>query len=340
MTGSAKSTADRILEIGYAFWKSKALLSAVELGLFTELGSGSLECEALAKHLGLHQRGARDFFDALVALELLDRDAQGRYANRPDCVAYLDRRSPSYLGGQLEHLNARLYENWRLLTRALRTGEPQSALGTGGYAALYADKADFEGFLEGMSGGSLLSAATLARVFPWRSYRTVIDVGTAQGCVPVEIARVHPHLGGGGFDLPQVEPVFTRFVRAHGMVQRLRFYPGDFLKDELPRADVLVMGRILHNWDLPTKLMLLQKAHRVLPAGGALIVYDTLIDDARRREAQALLASLNMLIETAGGSEYTATQCMGWMRDCGFDEMRVEPLNGRESAVIGLKPGP
>lgn len=342
-TGSAGAAAsaapDRILDIGYAFWKSKALLSAVELGLFTELGGGALGWEELAEQLGVHPRGARDFFDALVALELLDRDTQGRYSNLPHCAPYLDRQNQSYLGGRLDHLNSRLYRLWGDLTKALRSGEPQSDLGTGGYAALYSDGPTSEKFLQAMSGGSLLPALALARAFPWRSYRTVIDVGAAQGCVPVEVARAHPHLSGGGFDLPPVEPVFARFVRAHDMEQRLRFYPGDFLKDELPPADVFIMGRILHNWDLPTKLMLLQKAYRALSPGGALIVYDTLIDDARRYEAGALLASLNMLIETAGGFEYTAAECIGWMRDCGFDEMRVEPLDGRESAVIGVKPG-
>lgn len=336
---AARPSPDRILDIGFAFWKSKALLSAVELGLFTDLGGGALTCEELAERLGVHPRGARDFFDALVALELLDRDTQGRYANRPDCAPYLDRRSASYLGGRLEHLNSRLYRQWGYLTQALRSGEAQSDLGTGGYAALYDDGPASEIFLQAMSSASLLPALALARVFPWHSYRTVIDVGAAQGCVPVELARVHPHLSGGGFDLPQVEPGFTRFVRAHGMEQRLRFHPGDFLKDELPRADVLIMGHILHNWDLPTKLMLLQKAYRALPPSGALIVYDAFIDDARRRKPEALLASLNMLIETAGGFEYTATQCIGWMRDCGFDEMRVESLDSRESAVIALKPG-
>jgi hypothetical protein len=335
---TAQSSPDRILDIGYAFCKSKLLLSAVELGLFTELGGDALPCETLAERLGVHPRGARDFFDALVALDLLDRDAKDRYCNRADCARYLDRRSPSYLGDRLALLNARLYPIWGRLTQALRTGAPQTELGTGGYSAVYADDATREEFLRGMSGGSLLPARALARIFPWHSYRTVIDVGTAQGCVPVEIARVHPHLGGGGFDLPQVEPAFVTFVRENGMEQRLRFHPGDFFKDELPAADVLIMGRILHNWDLPTRLILLRKAYRALPPGGALIVYDTLIDDARRNDARALLASLNMLIETAGGFEYTAAQCIGWMRDCGFDEMRTEPLDDREIAVIGFKP--
>src|SRR5215471_9180634 len=163
-------SSDRIIDIGFAFRRSKVLLSAVELGLFSELGGDTLTCEELAARLGVHRRGARDFFDALVALELLQRDTQGRYANRPDCAPFLDRRSPSYLGGKLDHLNARLYPRWDRLTQALRTGKPQSELGTHGYAALYADHSALEEFLEGMSGGSLLVAQTLARVIPWHAY--------------------------------------------------------------------------------------------------------------------------------------------------------------------------
>jgi O-methyltransferase domain/Dimerisation domain len=259
---------DLIFETGFAFWKAKALLSAVELGLFTELGDASLPCEALAGRLGLHARGARDFFDALVALELLERDADGRYSNQLACARYLDRRKPTYIGGTLEHLDARLYQSWGRLTQALRTGAPQSdALASGGYAALYAETSASEAFLKGMTDGSRMPARALAARFPWHAYRSVIDVGAAQGCVPVEIACAHPHLVGGGFDLAQIEPVFTRYVREHGLSDRLRFFPGDFLRDELPKADVLIMGRVLHNWDVPTRKLLLQKAPPGVVAG-------------------------------------------------------------------------
>jgi O-methyltransferase domain len=116
----------------------------------------------------------------------------------------------TYIGGPLEQLNSRLYQSWGQLTDALRAGvAPSGQLATGGYAALYADKPAFEMFLKAMTGGSLLPARQLAAKFPWRAYNTVIDIGTAQGCVPVEIARVHPHLSGGGFDLPQVESSFA-----------------------------------------------------------------------------------------------------------------------------------
>jgi hypothetical protein len=331
------NVARRILEIGYAFWQSKALLSAVELEVFTALAQGPLELETMVKRVGIHERGARDFLDALVALGLLYRDADGRYGNESDSDLYLDRRKPTYIGGLLEHLNARHYENWGGLTRALRSGDPQSALGISNYRGFYDDRSMQEIFLNGMTAGSLLAARSLAKEFPWGSYKTFIDVGTAQGCVPVELARTHPHLTGGGFDLPSVGPTFVRYVRDQGLSNRLQFYSGDFFSDPLPAADVLVMGRILHNWDLSTRKMLLAKAYQALPQGGAVIVYDSLIDDDRRVDTHALLSSLNMLIETARGSEYTGAECKDWMRHVGFGEIHTKPLGDIHTAVIGVR---
>jgi hypothetical protein len=328
---------DHILDIAYAFRKSKALLSAVELGVFTALGDGPLDCDTLMGRVGIHPRGGRDFLDALVALEFLDRDAAGRYANRSDCAFYLDRGKSTYVGGSLERLSSSLYAAWAHLTQALRTGRGDSALANGGYAGLYADEAAFKAFLEAMTGSSLIPARSLAERFPWHRHETVIDVGTAQGCMPVVLAHSHTHLRGGGFDLPQVEPVFLDYVRKNGLSDRLRFFPGDFLYDDLPKADVLVMGRILHNWDLSTKMLLLRKAAHALPDGGALIVYDNIIDNDRRHRPHSLLASLNMLIETAAGFEYTDAECGAWMRESGFRDIRIEQLDPISTAAIGIR---
>jgi hypothetical protein len=333
-------TPQRIFEIALAFRRSKALLTAVELGLFSALAEGPLESDALVRRLALHGRGARDFFDALVALGLLARDAGGRYANTREAEQYLDRRNAAYVGGFLEYLNARAYGSWGLLTPALRSGMPQSGpFEVGGFDAYYADDSALAVFVRGMTGGSLMPAKALAAKFPWPAYRTVIDVGTAEGCVPVEIAHAHAHLTGGGFDLPVVGPAFARYVHERGLDGRLEFHPGDFLSDPLPKADVLIMGRVLHDWDLQTRKLLLTKACAALPPGGALIVWETLIDDARRGSEQALLSSLNMLIQTAAGAEYTSAECSAWLRECGFGETRILPLVGAYTAVVGIKPG-
>lgn len=331
-------TPDRLLQLGMAFWASKTLLSAVELGVFTQLASGPRDAAALTESLGLHPRSALDFLDTLVALQLLEREA-AMYSNTPDVDLFLDKAKPSYVGGLLEMANARLYPFWGALTEALRTGLPQNEVKQGGnlFDAIYRDEASLRGFLHAMSGVSLGAARAMAQKFPWSDYRTFVDLGAAQGALPVQIALAHPHLSGGGFDLPAVGPVFNEYIAAHGLEDRLRFYPGDFFKDPCPTADVLVMGHILHDWALPQKMELLGKCYAALPPGGCLVVYDAIIDDERRKNTFGLLMSLNMLIETPGGFDYTGAQCCAWMRETGFSAVRVEPLVGPDSMIVGVK---
>jgi hypothetical protein len=331
-------TPDGIVKLGLAFRAAKALLSAVELGVFTSLAEGPLDLNMLRKRVGIDERGARDFFDALVALGMLERDEGGRYANTPETALYLDRQKPTYIGGELDHFNTYVYPHWNSLTPALRTGKPQSgARAIGHYPALYSDPAALETLVKGMTGGSLQVAKAVATKFPWQDHKTFIDIGTAQGGLPVQIATAHPHIMGGGFDLPPVKPLFDSYVRERGLSNRLQFYPGDFLQDSLPAADVLILGRILHNWDLATKMLLLKKAYAALPAGGALIIYERLIDDKRRVNAAGLLASLNMLIMTAGGFDFTGADCIAWMLEVGFRDMRVDPLTSDQSMVVGRR---
>ncbi|HZS64470.1 MAG TPA: methyltransferase, partial [Xanthobacteraceae bacterium] len=244
-----------------------------------------------------------------------------------------------YVGGIMEMSNARLYGFWGGLTEGLKTGKPQNEAKQGGnlFAALYADPDRLRGFVKAMSGLSMGAGRVMAQRFPWKNYRSFVDLGTAEGAVPVALAQAHEHLNGGGYDLPAVRPHFEAFVAEHGLGDRLRFHSGDFFKDALPAADVLIMGHILHDWDLDEKKMLLRKAYDALPSGGALIVYDAIIDDERRTNAFGLLMSLNMLIETPGGFDYTGADCRGWMESAGFKSTRVEPLAGPESMVIGIK---
>jgi hypothetical protein len=155
--------------------------------------------------------------------------------------------------------------------------------------------------------------------------------------VSAQIALAHPHLTGGGFDLALIRPIFEEYISSHGLSDRLRFYPGDFFKDPLPETDVILMGHILHDWSLEDKRMLLSKAYEAIPEGGAVIIYDAIIDDDRRENAFGLLMSLNMLIETPEGFDYTGADCMSWMRDVGFRKTRVEHLIGPDSMVIGIK---
>lgn len=339
MSSDEHLTPDRILQTGLGFWASKTLLSAIEIGVFTELAQGAEEFKSLSGRLGLHPRSARDFLDALVALGFLTRNGD-HYSNTPDSNLFLDRQKPSYIGGMLEMANHRLYPFWGHLTEALRTGAPQNEIKGGGpdlFEALYADPARLKEFLMAMTGISHRANIKIAQNFSWSKYRTFADIGTAQGDLAVQVALTNPHLEGLGFDLPEVAPIFEEYVRQANLSERLSFRSGNFFEDELPKADVILMGHILHDWDLPIKKKLIEKVMRAIPEGGAFIVYESIIDDDRSNNAFGLLMSLNMLIETPGGFDYTGSDCMAWMREAGFSETRVEPLVGPDSMVIGIK---
>lgn len=336
--GSAAVTPDAIMQLGTAYWGSKTLLSAVELKLFGLLSeSGPLTVDELQDRLGLHPRSARDFVDALVALRMLNRD-DGRYSNTVETGLYLDPAKPTYVGGMLEMGSTRLYGFWGSLTEALLTGQAQSEVKTGGsfFETVYSDPDKLAGFTAAMSGLSRAAGEAIAAKFPWHHYGSMIDIGCAQGAVPVAIAQAHDHVTGGGFDLPQVEPIFNSYVAKCGLSECLTFTAGDFFADPLPSADVLIMGHILHDWGMDQKRQLLQKAFEALPTGGALIVHEALIDDDRRENAFGLLMSLNMLIEGLG-FDFTGADCQGWMAEIGFTRSYVEPLAGPDSMVVGIK---
>ncbi|MFO0624330.1 MAG: methyltransferase [Polyangiales bacterium] len=340
----AHVTPEHILQIGMGFMGSKALLSAVELELFTLVGAGPKTAAQIGDRLGLHPRALHDFLDALVALHLLDRDGDGPqavYRNTKDGAVFLDKNSPAYVGGILEMANARLYPFWAGLTEGLRTGQPQNELkhGKGSpFDVIYADEARLEQFLRAMQGIQQGNVMALAEKVDLSRYETLCDVGGANGALCATLARRHPHLSCMSFDLPAVEAVARRHVEAMGLSSRVKVVSGDFFRDPLPRADVITMGNILHDWDEGQKKALVKKAYDALTPGGMFIAIEAVIDDARRKNAFGLLMSLNMLIELPGGFDYTGAQFDGWCREAGFARTEVVHLAGPSSAAIAYKP--
>ena len=342
MSDSESPNPHHILQTGFAFWGSKTLLSAVELELFSELAKSPESLEDISAKLGLHQRGARDFLDALVSLGFLERDdASGNYSNTPDTDTFLDKAKPSYIGGILEMANHRLYPFWAKLTDALKSGLPQneSIKDPDFFNELYADPDRLYEFLSAMTGvsrGANLVIAASPEI-GWGERTTFADIGPAQGDLALQIALANPHLQGIGFDLPPVGPIFKTYMQDHGTADRVHFQAGSFFDEPLPQADVITMGHILHDWDLEQKKMLIAKAHAALPSGGVFVAYDSLIDDQRRSNSFGLLMSLNMLVETPGGFDYTGADGLGWVKDAGFREAKVVHLVGPDSMIVAVK---
>ena len=336
-------TPDAILQTAFGFWNSKVLLTAVTFDLFTKLGQRRLAGAQIGKELGLHPRGVADFLDALVAMRFLEREGEGadaKYFNTPATALYLDRESPRYIGGILEMLNARLFKYWHDLPEALRTGQPQNETKHGKkgiFDELYADPTKLEQFLDAMSGLSRINFEALAGKFDFSRYRTLCDVGGATGLLSIEVAKKRPHIECISFDLPPVEPVARKHVATAGLSNRVRIASGDFFQDSLPKADVITMGMILHDWNLEKKMKLIRAAYDALPSGGAFIAIEALIDNARRENVFGLLMSLNMLIEFGDAFDYSAADFEKWCREVGFKRFEVIHLAGPSSAAIAYK---
>jgi 2-polyprenyl-3-methyl-5-hydroxy-6-metoxy-1,4-benzoquinol methylase len=333
----------RIIEVGMAFWPAKVLLSSVELELFTTLGANSMTGRELQGTLQLHPRANPDFFDTLVALRFLDRDGndpEARYRNTEETALFLDRHSPQFIGGFLEMANARLYRFWGDLTEALRTGRPQNEIkhtGASMFAELYSKPERLEQFMDAMSGISTGNFQALAEKFDFSRYRTVCDVGGATGLLSVLVATKHPHLRCTSADLPAATLIAERKIKAAGLADRISAKSVDFFAEPLPKADVITMGMILHDWNLEKKMHLVRAAYDALPPEGAFVVIENLIDDERRENAFGLMMSLNMLIEFGDAFDFTAADFFRWCREVGFSRTEVIPLAGPASAGVAYK---
>jgi O-methyltransferase domain/Dimerisation domain len=332
-----------ILQTAFSFWSSKVLLTAVEFDLFTGLRDRQLTAKELGEELHLHPRAFRDFFDALVAMKFLEREGDGelsRYYNTPSSALYLNRHSDCYIGGILIMLNQRLFKFWHDLPEALHTGKPQNEVKHGQkgiFEELYADVSKLEQFIGAMTGLSRLNFEALARKFDFSRYQTLCDVGGASGLLCIEAAKRHLHLRCTSFDLPPVEPIAQRTIAAAGLNSRISTASGDFFKDALPKADVITMGMILHDWNLEKKKDLIRAAYDALPPGGAFVAIEALIDDGRRENLFGLLMSLNMLIEFGDAFDYSGADFREWCEEAGFQRFEVIHLSGPSSAAIAYK---
>jgi precorrin-6B methylase 2 len=333
----------KIMQVGMGFFASKTMLTAVNMGLFTHLAKADLTGQAIKEKLGLHNRGLYDFLDTLVALGFLKRTGVKQtavYSNAEDANLFLDKNKPSYIGGMLEMANNRLYPFWNNLEEGLKTGKPQNETKTGDapiFEAIYTDQLKLKEFLSAMGGIQMGNFIMFAQGFDFTKYHTLCDAGGAGGYLAAQVALNNQHMRCITFDLPPVEPVARENINAMGLSNRVTAQSGNFLTENLPKADVITMGNVLHDWGTNEKKILIKKAYDALPQGGALVVIENIIDDNRSKNAFGLMMSLNMNIETPEGFDFSAADFNDWAKECGFTQTSVMPLTGPSSAVIAIK---
>lgn len=332
-----------ILQTGMGFWASKTLLTAVKLELFTQLATQSLSGKEIKHRLGLHDRGLYDFLDALVALGFLQKSGNkdtAVYSNSPDAELYLDKCKLTYIGGILEMANNRLYTYWNYLEEGLKTGAPQNEIRTGRqslFEEIYTDSKKTREFVNAMGGAQAGNFKAFAMQFDFSGYKTLCDIGGAGAQLSAHVVLNNPHMKCISFDLAPVGPIALENLSKMGLADKVEIRSGDFFTDPFPGADVITMGNVLHDWGLAEKKNLMYKAYEALPKGGALVVIENIIDEERRENAFGLMMSLNMLIETAEGFDFTASDFNRWASEVGFKTTFLMPLTGPASAAIAIK---
>lgn len=347
MEQSNHPTPDSIMQIGTGFWASKILLSAVKFQLFTTLAERqAMSAAEIKSHLGFKctDRNVFDYLDALTAFGFLHREGileTATYSNSINTGFFLDKKKPSYIGGMLEMLNHRLYGFWGTLEEGLLTGQPQNeakqGAGEGLFEKLYEDADRLKEFIHAMSGIQMGAFMALAQKFDFSNATTLVDIGGSAGLLSLMVAKHQPHMTCVSWDLPAVAPVANETIQQFQLQDRVKTANGDFFKDQFPNADIVTMGNILHDWDEATKLMLMKKAYDALPDGGAFVVIEGIIDDNRTKNAFGLMMSLNMLIETGTGFDYTFADFTAWAKATGFRSTSLLPLAGPTSAAIAYK---
>jgi len=333
----------KIMQVGMGFWASKTLLTAVSLGLFTHLANREVSGQEIKSKLGLHERSLYDFLDTLVALGFLKRSGlkeTATYSNSNDSELFLDKNKPSYIGGILEMSNHRLYAFWNDLEEALKTGQPQNETKENGkplFEELYSDEEKLREFINAMGGVQMGNFIAFANKFDFSNYKTLCDVGGAGGYLAAQVVMNNSNMSCITFDVPPVSAMATENINGMGLANNVTIQSGDFFSDEFPKADVITMGNILHDWGTQDKKNLIKKAFDALPEGGAFVVIENIIDNNRSDNAFGLMMSLNMLIETDAGYDFTFADFSGWVKDAGFKEISLMPLAGPTSAAIAIK---
>ena len=233
-----------------------------------------------------------------------------------------------------------MYGFFNDLEEGLKTGLPQNESKADGkpvFESLYSDKARLTEFIGAMAGVQMGNFIAFSNKFDFNGFHSLCDIGGAGGLLSAQVTMNNPGVKCTSFDLPQVAEIARTNMLHMGLHEQVCIASGDFFKDDFPKADVITMGNILHDWGLEDKKMLIKKAYDALPNGGAFVVIENIIDDDRSKNTFGLLMSLNMLIETPGGFDYTAADIKEWVEDAGFSETSLIPLTGPTSAFVAIK---
>ncbi len=328
-----------ILELILAFRRSKTMFAAVEFGIFDRLSAGPATAETLAASLAVNSSALKRLLDGCVSLGLLTLAETG-YRNTPVADRFLVSKSPATLNGYIKYSNESLYKLWDHLEDAVREGEHRWTQVFGSRNALFdhyfRDDEAAANFLGGMHGFGQLASPPAVRAFDLSRFTHLVDLGGATGHLAIAACEAYPNLRATVLDLPDVEKFARVHISRSSVADRINFMASDFFKDDLPPADLYNLGRILHDWSEEKIVSLLRKVYRSLPAGGALLIEETIVNPDRSGPVPSLMQDLNMLVCT-DGRERTFSEYRGLLESAGFGSVDYRLTGSLVDAILAVK---
>jgi SAM-dependent methyltransferase len=313
------------------FFASRALLTAIELDVFTAVADGS-DTSQVAGSIGAEPRATEMLLNSLVALGLLTK-RQGVFRNTDVAAEYLSDRSPRSRRAALMH-TVNLWDRWSTLTETVRLGAP-AALGP-----MSARGEDWLGsFIAAMHSGAQAAAPAVVEAVGTSGVRRMLDVGGGSGAYSIAFAQAAPGLHAEILDLAQVLPLTQGYIQAAGLSERIKTRPGDLRRGSLGDCyDLVLVSSICHMLRPEENRDLFARALLALAPGGRIVVRDHLLDPDKTSPLDGALFSLNMLTGTEGGASYSGLEYAEWLEQAGFREIRRVGLSVGPGLMIGKRP--
>ena len=322
-------TPERIFETMNAFQRTQALGAAIELDLFTAIGEGATTAKSLGEKLGAAERGVRILCDYLVVIGLLAK-TDGRYSLAPDTAAFLDRRSPAYMGTAARFLmSPGLKEAFGDVAGTVRRGGTSLE----GKGTVEPNNPIWVEFARGMAPLVRPAAEFMAELAGGVS--KVLDIAAGHGLFGIHVAKKSPSAEVYAVDWPAVLEVARENAESAGVSKRLHFLPGSAFEVDFGEGyDFALLTNFFHHFDKPTCVGLMKKVHRSLGAGGRALTLEFVPNDDRVTPPQPGAFAFIMLNTTPSGDAYTFTEYQEMFREAGFKKSEIHQPPGLPQSVI------
>jgi precorrin-6B methylase 2 len=330
-TDDAIASVAQLRQAVYGFRRSRIILTAFELGIFTALAGRMKTSRQLARKIGADPRASDRLLNALCTLGLI-RKSGALFGNTRFAAERLVAGKAAYLAG-LAH-SANQWQSWHTLTQAVRRGSAVAGLteGTGREKRL-------PGFIAAMHERAMPQAPEMIKLLDLSTVRRCLDIGAGSGAYAMAVVRAGKDIRAVAFDLPEVLPLTRRYVRRAGLLRRFEFRPGDFHRDDWGVGyDLILLSAIVHMNGPEENRRLIARAAASLNPGGQLVIQDFIMGPDRTKPAAGAVFALNMLVATQRGDTYQAGELKTWMRDAGLTQLRLRKTPFDAALVIGRMP--